>query len=99
MPPRVGPTVPEMRVVPSGDAMSGRDAKSKIPPSNKLRDSRGTAIESDLHFRGQRTASTDDSRQSYHGLEQLFSLEKKWPSFNLMALARTVDAQQAEAGM
>jgi serine/threonine-protein kinase len=41
----------------------------------------------------------DQLRQCYAGLEQLFALEQKWPAFRLNALAETVDAKQAEAGL
>jgi serine/threonine-protein kinase len=41
----------------------------------------------------------DQLRQCYAGLEQLFALEQKWPAFKLQALAATVDAKQAEAGL
>ena len=41
----------------------------------------------------------DQLRQTYQGLEQLLVLEQKWPAFKLQALAETVDAKQAEAGL
>lgn len=41
----------------------------------------------------------DQLRQNFHGLEQLVLLEKKWPAFNVEALAARVDEQHKELGV
>ncbi|HEY2252938.1 MAG TPA: HDOD domain-containing protein [Planctomycetaceae bacterium] len=41
----------------------------------------------------------DQLRQCYRGLEQLLHLERRWPAFNLRAIAEVVDARQSAAGL
>ena len=41
----------------------------------------------------------DQFRQQYQGLDQLVTLETKWPAFDLQELARTVDQKQEALGL
>ncbi len=41
----------------------------------------------------------DQLRQNFHGLEQLVLLDKKWPAFNIEAIAARVDQKHKEMGL